>query len=143
MAYSRQNDSLLSITDVGTPEPANYTPSTFFPFFEVAGLNHSNRSDLGGMEWVVTQNDWTTPYDNDFILMALLAIPVALFNNAAWYGDYPDENCNTTGALAVPSYRVMPTQYFPDTRSSISHQLLCTVLLRPRPCPSFGPPYFS
>jgi len=105
--YSRQNDSLLSIIDVGTPEPANYTPSTLFPFFNVAGLNHSDRSDLSMMKWVVTQNDLSSPYDNDFILMAMIAIPVAFFNDAAWYGAYPDANCNTTGALAMPSYRVI------------------------------------
>lgn len=112
VVYSRLNDSLLDIIDVGTPEPANYTPNTFFPFFEVAGLNNSNLSDLGGMEWVVTQQDWSDPYTNSFILMAMIAIPIALFNDGSWYENYPNENWNTTGALALPSYRVISPLIF-------------------------------
>jgi len=141
--YSRQNDSLLSIIDVGTPEPANYTPQTFFPFFDVAGLNQSDLSDLGMMEWVVTQNDWGDPYANDFILMAMIAIPIALFNDASWNGDFPDENCNTTGALAMPSYRVISPPTFPENCSSISPQSLCMALLRGQCSRLFGPSYFS
>jgi hypothetical protein len=143
VVYSRLNDSLLDIIDVGTPEPANCTPNDFFPFFDIAGLNNSNRSDLGGMEWVVTQDDWSDPYTNAFILMAMIAIPIARFNDATSYGDYPDENCNTTGALAMPSYRVISPLILPENCSSISRRFLCMPLLRDQCSLWSGRLYFS
>jgi hypothetical protein len=143
VVYSRQNYSLLSIVDLGNPEPTGYTPKTFFPFFDVAGLNHSGLSDLGGMEYVVTQQEWNNPYDNYFILMAMIAIPIALFNDASWSGNFPDENRNTKGSLAMPSYRVISPLTLSENCSSISPQFLCIALLWGQCSLWYGRSYFS
>jgi hypothetical protein len=103
VVYARQNDSVLDIIDVGTPQPANYTPNDFFPFFNMAGTNETGGDYTGYIDHIATQQDSSDPYTNTFILMA---IPIALFNNASWNYTFPDENWNTTGSLALPSYRV-------------------------------------
>lgn len=102
VVYSRLNNSILDVRYVGTPQQVHYSPNDFFAFFNVAG----DGSDLGDIEWVAVQQDSSDPYANWFILMAMMTIPVARFNDATFSGYYPDENLNTTGSLAVTSYRV-------------------------------------
>jgi hypothetical protein len=83
VVYSRQNDSILNIVDLGTPQPANYTPNDFFPFLEMAGTNETgDNSYIISISQFAAQPDTNNPYQNWFILMSMLAIPVALFNDA-------------------------------------------------------------
>jgi hypothetical protein len=107
VVYSRKNESILYLFDVGPPQPTNYGPNDFFPIFEMAMTNVTGDT-LGYdyLDWVAGQGSSSSPYTNDFVLMDLLAIPVGRFNDATTLGIYPAENGNSTGALAVPSYRV-------------------------------------
>lgn len=86
VVYARQNDSVLTITDLGTPQPANYTPNDFFPFFNVVGTNATGGdSYIGYINHITSQQDPGDHYTNSFVLMAMIAIPVALFNDASWF----------------------------------------------------------
>ena len=108
VVYSRLNNSILDIRALGNSQPVHYSPNDFFAFFNVAG----DGSDLGDIEWVATQQDSSDPYENWFILMAMMTIPVARFNDATFWGSFPPENLNTTGSLAVTSYRVYSVIFY-------------------------------
>lgn len=115
VAYSRENDTLLNVFDLGIPEPTHYTPGDFFSFFVMAMTNVTD-NDVGlyYISWVAGYSDFvdeqygsSDPYVNSFFLMDLMAVPVGQFNDPAWWATYPPENHNSTGSLAVPSYRVL------------------------------------
>jgi hypothetical protein len=92
---------------VGPPQPTNYGPDDFFPIFNMAMTNNTgDYSGLDYLDWVAGQGSSASPYTNEFVLMDLIAIPVGRFNDPTMLWSFPPENWNTTGALAVPSYRV-------------------------------------
>jgi hypothetical protein len=112
VVYSRDNDSILNIFNVEDPQPTNYGPNDFFPIFDMAMTNYVNDSTgLQYIYWVASQGSSSSPYTTSFILMDLLAIPVGRFNDPTYWGFYPEENQGTTGALAIPLYRVYRLVY--------------------------------
>lgn len=111
IVYSRENDTILNIFDLGMPQPTHYGPDDFFPFFDMAMTNETGDiSGLNYVTWVSSQHS-TSPYENQFVLMYFMAIPIGQFDGATFWGIYPSENKNTSGSLAVPSYRVYPLGY--------------------------------
>lgn len=114
VAYSRENDTILDVFDLGIPEPTHYLPGDFFAFFIMA-MSNVTGNDVGQyyISWAAGYRNFVDenygsndPYVNSFFLMDLLAVPVGQLNDPAWYGTYPPENRNSSASLAVPSYRV-------------------------------------
>src|SRR5437762_3101718 len=88
--YSRENSTILNVFDLGTPQPTHYDPNDDFAFFQMAVTG-----DVTGLEyvnWIASQQDPNDPYDNQFILMDLIAVPVGIFNDPTFWGIYPAEN---------------------------------------------------
>ena len=106
-AYSRGNNTILSIYDLSPPEPTSYGPNHFFPIFDMAMANDTD--DTTGLEylyWIAGQGNNDTQYDAQMLLRQLIAVPVGIFNDPTFWGTYPNANLNTVGSLSLPSYRV-------------------------------------
>ena len=93
-----------------SPEPTDYGPSDFFPIFDMAmNTDYNLTGDTTGLDYiyyVAGQGSADTQYDAQMLLRQFIAVPVGIFNNPTFSGTYPSGNLNTTGALAVPAYRV-------------------------------------
>jgi hypothetical protein len=107
VAYSRSNNTILSLSDLSSPESTNYGPTDFFPIYDMAMANDTDSTTgLDYLYWIAQQvlNDY--PYDLRLLLMQLISVPVGIFNDASYWGLYPQENQNVRAFLASPSYRV-------------------------------------
>jgi hypothetical protein len=96
-----------------SPEPTDYAPSDFFPIFDMAmkrmNTNQTLTGDTTGLDYIyyiASQVSGDTQYDAQMLLRQLIAVPVGIFNDPTYIGSYPSGNLNTSGALAVPAYRV-------------------------------------
>lgn len=58
------------------------------------------------MYYVADQVFSDAPYDAQMLLRQFIAVPVGIFNDPSYRGTHPNENLNTSGALAIPTYRV-------------------------------------
>lgn len=104
--YSRGNNTILEISNLGPPLPTNYTPENFFPIFDAANNYSNDDTPLDYIYWVSNQALNDTQYDAQMLLRQFIAVPVGLFNDPFFWRLYPPENLNTTGSLSIPTYRV-------------------------------------
>lgn len=104
--FSRINNTILDVYDVGPPQATNYSPNDFFPIFDMATNYSVTTTGLDYMFYLAGQVPGDTPYDTQMSLMQFIAVPVGIFHIVQWGLNYPEANLNSTAILSIPAYRV-------------------------------------
>ena len=69
-------------------------------------LDLNDSTPLDYLWYVSVQGGSDTAYDGQMLLRQFISVPVGIFNNPTYNNTFPSENLNTSGALAIPTYRV-------------------------------------
>ena len=118
--YDRVNYTIIDVSDLTDPIPADYTPDDFFGFYEAIftiPLNKTGWSLSTPYRLLLHVSSFLQPslQENQIVsgsgvqrakLEAFLATPMALFNDA-WQGNNITEGMGRNIALAQQSYRVI------------------------------------
>lgn len=120
--FDRQNLTIIDITDLSPPTPVSYDPKDLFAIYRAVFKIDLNQKNVGlstPYSLLLTVSGYLQSTGENMFkvmggvaansrLMAFLATPIIIYNDA-WLGrKVSDPNMGNTLALATASYRVPP-----------------------------------